>query len=350
MTQVVKKVLSFRKKHSPARDELIDYLRGGAMILVLLHHSGFPLGPYILAFHMPLFFVLAGYLEHIGGGKKKPFNEYVKRRFLRLVIPYFAFETINLIIWAGKCFIEHQPLPGFECVISILTCVNNEYMGMYGRLWFLPCMFVADLYVWGILRLWRKNRIAQIISILVLFALSFITSTIIPFRLPFTLDTALFAAAFMMIGYVFFDEIKAFLNKGKDLFKILLAFSMLLFLAYAVRFLGASVKMYANSYGAYPASIAAAIAGSIAFLILGSFLYRGLRASFIRDFVLWYGNNSLATFPVHLTIKMFILYYVPVLSRWYLLFFVMLFLNIPIVNGISNYFPFMLGKPYRKQD
>lgn len=50
------------------RDALVDFLRGAAMLLVLLHHSGCPLGPYILAFHMPHFFVLSGYAESAFGG------------------------------------------------------------------------------------------------------------------------------------------------------------------------------------------------------------------------------------------------------------------------------------------
>ena len=67
VNQVVKNIFSIHDNSITKRDQLIDYLRGCAMILVLLHHSGFPLGSIILAFYMPLFFILSGYLEFIGG-------------------------------------------------------------------------------------------------------------------------------------------------------------------------------------------------------------------------------------------------------------------------------------------
>ena len=206
------KVFSLKTNRTPSRDNSIDFLRGGAMILVLLHHSGFPLGNFILAFHMPLFFVISGYLNNQIGGYERPFKPYIKAKFKRLLIPYFAFEILNLLIWIAKMIIEHKALPGIESITSILTCINNDYMGLYGRLWFLPCIFVADIYVWLIVRHFRE-KFSQILSVLFLFALSFVAVKIIPFRLPFTLDTALFAAAFIMVGYCFNDIIKTLLNK-----------------------------------------------------------------------------------------------------------------------------------------
>lgn len=349
MSQVVKSIFSLHDNTSPGRDRLIDFLRGGAMILVLLHHSGFSLGAVILAFHMPLFFIISGYLEFLNGGTKRPFKQYLRKRFVRLVVPYFTFEILNLIIWCVKCMVEHQSLPGIESLISIFTCINNGYMGLYGRLWFLPCMFVADLYIWVILRLLRNNKFAQILSILGLFALSFLTDKLLEFRLPFAIDTALFAAAFIMLGYVFGDAVQVLIHPGNLVCKTILTIGMLLYLAYAVQYTNVTVHMYINNYGEYTVSICAAIAGSIAFLILGSFVYRACgKFQILNDFVCWYGNNSLVSFPIHLTIKMFILWYVPTLSKWYLLFVVMLVVNIPIVNAITNYLPFMLAKKYAR--
>ena len=342
-------VFFIKNKHTPRRDNLIDFLRGGAMILVLLHHCGFPLGKFILAFHMPLFFVISGYLNNHIKGYERPFKPYIKAKFKRLLIPYFAFEILNLLIWCAKMIVEHKALPGIESITSILTCINNNYMGLYGRLWFLPCIFVADIYVWIIVNHFRK-KFSLILSVLFLFALSFITVKIIPFRLPFTLDTALFAAAFILLGYCFSDIIKILLNKGNIAQKILLAIGALLYLLYSVLYTDVSVYMYINSYGEYTVSICAAICGCIAFLILGSYIYILIsKLRIINDFVLWYGKNSLATFPVHLTIKMFLIWYFPSLSIWYTMFLIMLLLNIPIVNVITFYFPFILGCKYKNK-
>lgn len=338
------------KTNSPLkRDNLIDFLRGGAMIFVLLHHSGFPLGDYILAFHMPLFFVISGYLSNNIGGYERSFKPYVKAKFKRLVIPYFAFEILNLFIWCAKMTLENKGLPGIESIISILTCINNGYTGLYGRLWFLPCMFVADIYVWLIVKCF-KSKFSQILSVLFLFALSLVTVKMIPFRLPFTIDTAFFAAAFVLLGYCFSDIIKTLLNNGNVVEKAFLAIGTLLYLWYSVRHTEAKVYMFINLYGEYTVSICGAICGCIAFLIIGSYVYRAVeKIEILKNFVLWYGKNSLATFPVHLTIKMLLIWYFSSLTMWYTMFLIMLLLNIPIVNVITIYFPFMLGKKYKNK-
>lgn len=51
-----------KENNLPKRNEEIELIRGAAMILVFIHHAGFPLGHYILGFHMPFFFLLSGYL------------------------------------------------------------------------------------------------------------------------------------------------------------------------------------------------------------------------------------------------------------------------------------------------
>ena len=48
------------------REEWIDMLRGFGMLLVIIGHSRCPdvLEKFIYGFHMPLFFVLSGFLFH----------------------------------------------------------------------------------------------------------------------------------------------------------------------------------------------------------------------------------------------------------------------------------------------
>ena len=46
-------------------NEYVDFMRGMAMILVLLHHATVPCDEYILSLHMPLFFIIYGYVIKI---------------------------------------------------------------------------------------------------------------------------------------------------------------------------------------------------------------------------------------------------------------------------------------------
>lgn len=129
------------------RVELFDFLRGGAMILVLLHHSGFPYSKWILAFHMSLFFILSGYTESLRNSyNKQTFGSFALKRFKRLILPYFSFEIINLMIWYIRCLVLHKSIHFIQPLISIITCINTDsYTGLCGRLWFLPCMFVSSI-------------------------------------------------------------------------------------------------------------------------------------------------------------------------------------------------------------
>jgi len=60
-----KSIFHIREKHHANRIQLLDFLRGAGMLLVVLHHSDIPHGHWILAFHMPLLFFLSGYTLHL---------------------------------------------------------------------------------------------------------------------------------------------------------------------------------------------------------------------------------------------------------------------------------------------
>lgn len=80
------------------RIQILDYIRGMAILLVLLHHSGVPGGDWILAFYMPLLFFISGYTDFLRKREWK-FLDYIRTRFMRLMVPYFLFELANLLLW-----------------------------------------------------------------------------------------------------------------------------------------------------------------------------------------------------------------------------------------------------------
>lgn len=183
------------------------------MVLVLYQHAAAPLHNLILTFHMPLMFVLSGYTEFIHP-KEYPFKDYLKRRFFRLLVPYFLFECVNLLLWQMVLVYQRGWQDVSEAIKSIVFVVNTDsYMGFYGRLWFLPCLFVADILFFAIRShcRGRKQRFWLFFGILLI--LSWFTSKQLPFRLPFTLDTGLMAAAFMILGYILGEKIQWLLTQ-----------------------------------------------------------------------------------------------------------------------------------------
>lgn len=100
--------------HKNANRELwLDFLRGAGIILVVLGHCWPPFRKEIYAFHMPLFFMLSGYLFY--HYKDLRFKELVKKLSKRLLVPYFVLCGIGLAIDTVMRFVAHMPfmLPQF---------------------------------------------------------------------------------------------------------------------------------------------------------------------------------------------------------------------------------------------
>lgn len=342
-------IFHIREPQSANRIELLDFLRGAGMLLVLLHHSDIPQGKWILTFHMPLLFLLSGYTMYLRP-HSAGFQTFITGRFLRLVVPYFLFEGLNLAVWSISLLLQGGWQDLSEAIRAIVYCLNTEaYTGYYGRLWFWPCMFVSDILFSCILRLaprrqgLRKTFLAAMVLVTLL--ISWITCKILPERLPFAADTAFMATAFLIMGYLFGSLIQWLIQKAHLWADICVLLPSLLAMRYLVLYGHTAMLMYDNQYGHFVNTVCAACCGILVFLILAKWLYHACcRTGFGKDLVLWYGYHSLATFPVHLSIKMWIWQVFPLSFRkWYILLPAMLLLNIPLVNCITRYFPFLLG-------
>ena len=82
------------------RNATFDMLKGIGILLVIIGHTFMKeIGPYIQAFHMPLFFMVAGYFF-----KYKPVKDQVIRDFRRLIVPYFFVVITTMLIAFAKDF------------------------------------------------------------------------------------------------------------------------------------------------------------------------------------------------------------------------------------------------------
>lgn len=349
MKQEKKRIFSVTQDAGTGRLELPDFLRGAAMLLVLLQHSGAPFGNWILAFHMPLLFLLSGYTTFLTD-RQKPFWTFLKGRFLRLLVPYFLFEGLNLAVWCAELILQGSWQDLSEAAVAVLACLNTAgYTGYYGRLWFFPCMFVADVLFYGIRRACGGKKGALWCAAAGMLALSWITCRGLPYRLPFTLDSGCLAVVFLLVGYLLGDPIRRLLdspNKYRDAFLVAVLIPVLWF---SVTWGRAFCLMYVNQYGPYFWMMAAALSGSGIFLIGAKWLYAAVnRFGKGKNLILWYGRRSLATFPVHLSVKIAMLTLWPEV-HWLWLLAAMLLLNIPTVNFFEEYLPFFTGRfPVRR--
>jgi fucose 4-O-acetylase-like acetyltransferase len=82
------------------RDATFDMLKGIGILLVIIGHTFMKeIGPYIQAFHMPLFFMVAGFFF-----KYKPLKDQFIRDSRRLILPYLFVVITTMLIAFAKDF------------------------------------------------------------------------------------------------------------------------------------------------------------------------------------------------------------------------------------------------------
>lgn len=184
----------------------IDNLKAIGILAVILGHIASPFGAFIFSWHMPLFFILAGFFIKYELSTK----EFIIKDFKRLMIPYFIFALVGLALETIKRIALHREnLDYLHEIQGIFIWMDiPSLMNTYGFvLWFLPALFFGRVFLFLI----NKQVISiliQSIIILLLFSLSFFVN------LPFEIDNALNAVLFIFTGSLFFR----FYQEDKKLF------------------------------------------------------------------------------------------------------------------------------------
>lgn len=129
------------KNADSARLAWIDVLKGIGIILVVTGHvySNQIIYRWIYSFHMPLFFLAAGWTY-----REKSFLMDIKRRVQSIVIPYISFGLLILVYWQliERNFRESTEM-NFVSALRGLLSGEYRYLDFNVHLWFLPCFFVT---------------------------------------------------------------------------------------------------------------------------------------------------------------------------------------------------------------
>ncbi|MCL5459431.1 acyltransferase family protein [Loigolactobacillus coryniformis] len=192
----------------------IDISRGIAIISVIIGHSlgnYFPnyLASVIFAFHMPIFFILSGYLY-----REKSFSSIFKNNFFNLILPYFAVILIETVILIVCRFLPNPLLYSrfgslkqllFAAIYGIggaaVTPWKNN-IPWIGAIWFLLAMFFGSQIFNLIMQVKFKQHNVFYRGLLVLL-LAFLGAVSAHYlTLPFSLNAALMAQVFFFTGYL----------------------------------------------------------------------------------------------------------------------------------------------------
>lgn len=103
----------------------------GILLVIIGHQDGVPIEikHLIYAFHMPLFFILAGYFY-----KPKNISNQIINDFKRLILPYLVVSLFFLIVPIARFIFRGDS-------VSIMYVCNSIIQGNVGPIWFLLALF-----------------------------------------------------------------------------------------------------------------------------------------------------------------------------------------------------------------
>ncbi|MBR6163995.1 acyltransferase family protein [bacterium] len=197
----------------------IDYAKVFGIYLVILghflrdFHIGITLSNFIYMFHMPLFFVISGFLY-----KQKTKEENYNIIITRLLIPYFLYQFLYLPIKAIYLSVSGD----MNIFIVLLKSLAGIMIGdCYGTrfsilvcsvCWFLLTMIYIRL-IFANIKLSKINLITLSIASIILLKILFI----LKFDLIFCIDNLLYTLPYFIMGYYFKEYIYPSFSDKKNL-------------------------------------------------------------------------------------------------------------------------------------
>lgn len=188
------------------RLDWIDIAKGIAIILVIVGHTvpnPCSLRYAIFSFHMPVFFILAGYTF-----RPKPWRELLSGSVSRLLVPYVVLALawqVPTFLMSGASLTGDVLLSGFETLV-FASGVDVPGFGVaaVGMAWFLAALFMSRLLFNALVRLFDSREVGVIWQAVVCAVIAFCglsVSRYLGIFLPFDLDLSCYIVLLMWIGY-----------------------------------------------------------------------------------------------------------------------------------------------------
>lgn len=279
--------------------EYVDIIRGvGILLVVIGHHlQGYPrLTVWIYSFHMPLFFIISGWLRR-HNPVKTDCKAYISKKAKSLLYPYTIFSVL-IIVWKYLLLLVFDAVPE-EDFKEIYIRSFSTYG--YHALWFLPALFVCEVSVYYIESLKRSNRIKYIIYFVlavIAFCISGLlknmsTDMTVVFLLRY-IGRVLLAIVFYRIGMILYSVF--FQGRVRWVYIGLLLGASILLCRYNVL-----VKMSEASIGKPLLFMISALSGSLGVILLGQCIGSS-------KFLSFWGRNSLIVMLTHMDFSIEIAY------------------------------------------
>lgn len=183
------------KEETKERNIVLDIAKGIGIITVVIAHLQYTcLSKYIYWFHMPLFFIISGYLFQKPKSEEKT-KSILVRKTLKYFIPYISYYFAILIIIGINS--NKQPLITLEDIKNLM--VGGVHLdGAFGPFWFITVLYFTQILFWICLK-YMNFKVLSAITIV-----CYILSHTAFFQKPciWDINVTLYVLSLFYIGYI----------------------------------------------------------------------------------------------------------------------------------------------------
>lgn len=271
------------------RENWIDVLKGVGIIFVIIGHVSLSseFSRWIYTFHMPLFFILSGFLW--------------SRSSERITIKEFCVKRIKSILW---------PYVFFRILLIIYWCIVESHFRHLdiGPIWFLIVLFFAEITAFLFLNTKRSilksmSIVMGAILVLYIFRICNIDNNNIGAWLMRCMDGFMWYTVGHLVGIM---DIESKIS-NKRVLKIVLML-VLLCISLIISRINGNVSIWSNSFGNYIWFI---IGGVVGTLFIACVCKEVLSKNKLLEY---YGRNTITILATHEPIKRVILKIIEVIS------------------------------------
>jgi hypothetical protein len=321
------------KKNNLARLDFIDMLRGLAIVVMILLHTNayFLKNPISFftwdwgQFAVPVFIFCSSYIffqKQYVFTSVEDFFRYVKKRIIRLLIPYYIF----VVVYFGLIYFQNPAKLTIKYILQTITLTGGIDIN------WLVLLFIYFIFIMPFIQLISKKQLVFIIYSLLSVIFSFILILKSKFLnldyrfvmwLPWSL---LIIANFFMVKY----------EKNKRIVFSIFLINVIVFvvLYFFQKYLGHSTVQYYNKYPPNIYHIAFCIWSTI---IVCWIAKKGLFSFFpTKQILSFISKNSYSLFFIHYCIIFFLTVFTKIKFNWITFFTVVLFLSIFIQFVINK--------------
>lgn len=120
------------------RIKYLDIAKGIGIILVVWAHAKGPYERYIYQFHMPLFFIISGFLHN----DRNTVKQFIKSKTKSIYLPFVIWNLAIIVLktWRNPSLIKKNLI----LAIQVLLALNKDGQFL-GATWFLGSLFIVSI-------------------------------------------------------------------------------------------------------------------------------------------------------------------------------------------------------------